>query len=104
MWKEHMNDTQIIPAKGRDHRICHMAAEHVASELLEAHDRIKDLEADLRIYREIATAGIHALHQAHRREQRRRLITREQYAALRTLRATVEALRARLHIAERRAA
>jgi len=100
MWMEHMNDTQIIPAKGRDHRICHMVAEHTTVELLELQDRVTDLEAERDSYREIATAGIHALHQAHRREQRLRALVREQHAALKALRGTI----ARLHVAERWAA
>ncbi len=81
-----------------------MADEHAAIEILELSDRVTDLEGDVASYRAIATAGIHALHRAHQREQRHLTLIREQHVTLKALRATVEALRARLHVAERRAA
>jgi hypothetical protein len=52
-----------------------LADEHVAIELIEARERILSLEADIRVYREIATAGIHALHElTTERDQLRRTV------------------------------
>ena len=49
----------------------------VLRRLRAAHERIRDLESDLAIYREMAIAGIHALHDViAEREAARRSIRR----------------------------
>lgn len=57
-----------------------MADEHVALEILELRDRVRDLEADLCIYQQIATAGIHALHRVTQERDRLRAAARDQRA------------------------
>ena len=44
----------------RDYR--DLTIEHLTADKLELLDRLRDLEADLQSYRELALAGVHALH------------------------------------------
>ena len=64
-----MNDNTIIPSR-RDYR--DLTIEDLIAGEAELLARIADLEADVDIYREIATQAIHALHAAHVREVRHR--------------------------------
>ncbi|HXG54014.1 MAG TPA: hypothetical protein VNJ03_01425 [Vicinamibacterales bacterium] len=66
-----------------DHRICHLASEHANLEILELQDRVLDLEADLCIYRQIATAGIHALHRVTQERDRLRAVARARRSSAR---------------------
>lgn len=59
------------------------------SEILELEDRIRDLASDRDTYRAIAQQAVHALHLAHRREQRLRAMVHEQAATIRRLRSLV---------------
>jgi hypothetical protein len=63
-----------------------LADEDSALEILILRDRIADLQADVRIYREIATAGVHALHAITRERDRLRTDVRELRTDLKFLR------------------
>ena len=56
-----------------------------ALEILNLRDRVFELEADRDAYREIATASIHALHQAQCREVRLRRIVQGLHKRVKTL-------------------
>lgn len=71
--------------EGRD-RVSALIIETLAESELELRERIADLEADLRTYRELALAAVDALH--HMTRERDRLQER-----LRVLVADVQALR-----------
>src|SRR5215203_5329983 len=62
--------TDLILADSDPHRICRMAAEHVNLELLEAQDRVRQLENHQAILNEIATLGIHRSYQSHIEKKR----------------------------------
>lgn len=74
---------------------CHMSREHLAMELLDAEDRVRELAADRDGHREVARAALHRLHAAHAETTR----LRAQLASLRD-----ELRRVRTPAAPRRAA
>lgn len=63
-----------------------LASEGAAMEVLELEDRVRDLEADLVKYREIATVGIHQLHEALQREEKLKAYVEAQRDQIRDLR------------------
>ena len=73
------------------HRICDLVTEHLALSEAELRERVAELEADVRAYRELARAAVHALHD----------LTVERTRLRERLRSAIEELR-KLHDQRRR--